>query len=160
MLTVQQNLPDTIPSPEKIAVLLVSPNPEDESVLRDILPTTDLPNLSRCDSVEAAMPEIRTRQPAVVMCERDLPDGNWKAILGTCEALPKPPVVLVVCRHADDNLWGEVLNLGGYDVLLKPFDRSEVTRVLNASCREWSLPATRQPIGSETQSNGLRAQFA
>lgn len=160
MQTAQQNLPNTIPSPEKIALLIVSPDSEDETILRNLLPTANMPLFERCDSVEAAMPQIRNSQPAIVICERELPDGNWKCILGTCEALPKPPVVLVVSRQADENLWAEVLNLGGYDVLLKPFDRSEVTRVLNASWREWSLPAPRQPAASELQPSHLRAQSA
>jgi hypothetical protein len=34
-------------------------------------------------------------------------------------------------------LWAEVLNLGGYDVLLKPFDRAEVVRVAGMAWRCW-----------------------
>jgi DNA-binding NtrC family response regulator len=160
MLTVQQNLPDTLPSLEKISVLIISPDSDDEIVIRDILPSSNPIDLSRCASVEAAMPAICATHPAIVICERDLPDGNWKAILGACEALSKSPIMLVISRHADENLWAEVLNLGGYDVLLKPFDRSEVMRTLSACWREWSLPTPRQPAASELLPSGLRAQFA
>lgn len=106
------------------------------------------------------MPQICETQPAVVICERDLPDGNWKAVLGTCEALSHPPIVLVVSRHADENLWAEVLNLGGYDVLLKPFDRGEVTRVIASSLRQWSGVILRQPVASAGGTASLTAQFA
>jgi hypothetical protein len=47
---------------------------------------------------------------------------------------------VVASRHADENLWGEVLNLGGYDVLIKPFDCSEVTRVVGMAWRHWLRP--------------------
>jgi DNA-binding response OmpR family regulator len=59
-----------------------------------------------------------------------MPDGNWNTILLGLRELPDPPSVVVVSRFADEHLWAEVLNLGGYDVLATPFDRSEVLRVL------------------------------
>lgn len=54
-------------------------------------------------------------------------------MLATCESLPNSPRLLVVSRYADERLWAEVLNLGGYDVLLKPFEPMEVTRVVAAA---------------------------
>jgi DNA-binding NarL/FixJ family response regulator len=161
MLKTRENLPQALLSPAKISILLVSPYQQDEITLREMLPSSNtLAVLSRCDSVESAMPQICAHPPSVVICECDLPDGNWKAILGTCEALANPPIVLVVSIHADEQLWAEVLNLGGYDVLLKPFDRFEVGRVLASSCRYWSgAAAARQPVASELQAQP-RAQFA
>jgi len=76
-----------------------------------------------------------------------LPDGTWKDILRTAETQSQAPLVLVVSRHADDRLWAEVLNLGGYDLLLKPFDRSEVTRVVGMAWRCW-FGAVRRTIAS------------
>jgi DNA-binding response OmpR family regulator len=40
----------------------------------------------------------------------------------------------VTSRLADERLWAEVLSLGGYDVLMKPFDVSEVYRVIRLAC--------------------------
>jgi hypothetical protein len=40
----------------------------------------------------------------------------------------------VADRFADERLWGEVLNLGGYDLLTKPFVREEVLHVLELAC--------------------------
>lgn len=62
----------------------------------------------------------------VVICERDLPDGSWKDILAELSALPVPPRLIVVARHADEALWAEVLNLGGYDVLPEPLAEREL----------------------------------
>ena len=44
-------------------------------------------------------------------------------------------VLVVTSRIADEWLWAEVLNLGGYDVLAQPFDREEVTRVVRSAVR-------------------------
>ncbi len=66
----------------------------------------------------------------VVLCDRRLPDGDWRDALAHLESFPKPPALIVTARAADEFLWAEVLNLGGYDLLAKPFDREEVTRVV------------------------------
>jgi len=66
--------------------------------------------------------------PRVVICERDLPDGSWKDVLAITMSLHNPPSVAVTSRLADDYLWMEVLNWGGYDVLAKPLDQCELNR--------------------------------
>ena len=129
---------------EIISVLLVSPHREDYVSLRLIL-HDDGWRISRCRNVGEASTHLRTAAPSIVVCERDLPDGCWRDLLRELESLPNPPILLVVSRHADENLWAEVLNLGGYDVLLKPFDRTEVTRVLDTAWRQWFRPASERP---------------
>ena len=76
--------------------------------------------------------------PRVVVCERDLSDGSWKDVLEIAESLPCPPPVIVTSRLADDYLWAEVLNLGGYDVLAKPLDAQELSRTLNLAWDRWA----------------------
>jgi DNA-binding response OmpR family regulator len=66
----------------------------------------------------------------VVICDKDLPDGSWRDILESTAALQDPPAVIVTSRLADDRLWLEVLNAGGYDVLAKPCDRQEARRTI------------------------------
>jgi len=41
----------------------------------------------------------------------------------------------VADRLADDRLWAEVLNLGAYDLLIKPFDTQEVLRTVGLACK-------------------------
>ena len=53
-------------------------------------------------------------------------------------SLPDPPVLIVTSRLADEYLWAEALNLGAYDVLVKPFDASEAVRVLDSAWRHWT----------------------
>ena len=88
----------------------------------------------------------RSRVP-VIVCERRLPDGNWLDLLGQISLLPSPPRLIVTAANADEALWTEVLNMGGYDVLMKPLDGDEVRRVLMLACEEWeserAVPATR-----------------
>jgi DNA-binding NtrC family response regulator len=74
----------------------------------------------------------------VVVCERDLADGDWKDVLEVTASLPNPPPLIVTSRLADEHLWAEVLNLGGFDVLAKPLNQPEVRRVLNFAWVHWA----------------------
>jgi DNA-binding response OmpR family regulator len=76
------------------------------------------------NSFEAACGYLSGGESPVVICERSLPDGDWKDLLG------KTPRLIVTSRVADEALWAEVLNLGGYDVLAQPFDELEVRQVV------------------------------
>jgi len=73
----------------------------------------------------------------VVISERDLPDGSWKSLLAELGDSGNPPVVVVSSRVADDCLWAEVLNLGGCDVLAKPFDSNEVIWTVSMAWNDW-----------------------
>ena len=70
-------------------------------------------------------------QIGVVICERVLPDGDWKIVLTELDSTPDRPTTLIVSsRLADERLWAEVLNLGAFDLLLgSPFVAEEVLRV-------------------------------
>jgi len=127
-----QKLPVEITLPENISILLVSPCADDYSNLKSTLSPR---KIIRCSSASEALRQITSEEIELIICERDLPDGNWKTILAASEAMEPAPLVLVVSQHADEILWAEVLNLGGYDVLLKPFDRNEVNRVIAMAWR-------------------------
>jgi DNA-binding response OmpR family regulator len=136
MFTPRQKLPTPPQTPENISILVVSPHPEDVMCLRHILHHRDW-HLNLSTNLSEVSRYLAAQTPSVIICERDLPDGNWKDILHQTERMAHSPLLLVVSKHADENLWAEVLNLGGYDVLLKPFDRAEVVRVVGMAWRYW-----------------------
>jgi DNA-binding response OmpR family regulator len=141
MLSTAQILHTPLLAPEKISILLVSPHKEDHSSIRNIL-HNDSWEIKRATTAREANEYLDSNGPSIVICERDLPDGSWHDVLARSETLRHPPSMVVASRHADENLWGEVLNLGGYDVLIKPFDRSEVTRVVGMAWRHWFHPSS------------------
>ncbi len=75
----------------------------------------------------------------VVIAESDLPHWNWKRVLNDLRNLAKPPQLVVTSRQADENLWSEVLNIGGYDVMAQPLDSHEVERVIASAHRHYDL---------------------
>jgi DNA-binding response OmpR family regulator len=93
-----------------------------------------------------AMKVLERKPIQVVIAESELPNWNWKNVLSDLRRLAQPPQLIVTSRTADDYLWAEVLNIGGYDVLPQPLERDEVERVVAAARRQYR-PAPR-PVQS------------
>ena len=74
---------------------------------------------------------LREQARVVLVCDAVLGDGTWKDLLAHLERQPSPPPLIVAAHHADERLWMEVLNSGGYNVLGKPFEEQEVFRVIS-----------------------------
>lgn len=125
----QNILPGNNAPEVNITVVSAGSSPDHHTSLRAILrhECWDIRNADSCADARAL---VRETESSVVVCERDLQDGTWKDVMSDLRAMSHPPPLVVVSPDPDDRLWAEVLNLGGYDVLLKPLDQSEVTRVV------------------------------
>jgi DNA-binding response OmpR family regulator len=125
------------PPPERaVTVLAVSDSEADHDCLDEIFRHSKWRMLS-ARSCREAFEILESNRIPVVVCECALPDGSWKSLLNRFAQWPDEPLLVVSSRQADDRLWAEVLNLGGYDVLAKPFDRAEVVRVIGAAWLHW-----------------------
>jgi DNA-binding response OmpR family regulator len=80
---------------------------------------------------------LRDQHIPVLLCERDHAGGNWEDLLKATARLPAPPSLIVFSRLADESLWAQVLNLGGFDVLMTPFEPEEVLRITFAAWSHW-----------------------
>ena len=115
---------------DSACVLLVSPFTEDMAALQAVV-SGHAWRLCTVDGLEQACQMLARHRVAVVVCECDSAPGTWRDLLAFIELQSDPPLLIVTSRLADDRLWAEVLNLGGYDVLAKPFDTRELNRVLS-----------------------------
>jgi DNA-binding response OmpR family regulator len=77
----------------------------------------------------------------VVIAESDLKSWNWRTALRDLQRLDHPPQLIVTSQAADESLWAEVLNIGGYDVLPQPLERDEVERVIASARRHFGGPS-------------------
>jgi len=118
---------------ETITLLVVDPYKEDYQSLLAILSSVDW-RVHRASSFREATILLHESVPDLVLCEKDLPDGTWKDVFRAAEGQPGCPAVVVVSRKSDERLWAEVLSIGAYDMLLKPFDPSEVRRMIRCAC--------------------------
>ena len=120
-----------------LTVLSVSPIEEDHLSLQAIIGHSPSVMFSACDLVSAAH-LLQHQEIAVLLCERELLSGTWIDVLEHIKALPDAPSLIVASRLADERLWAEALNLGAWDVLAKPFDRTEVIRSVNSAWQHWN----------------------
>ena len=128
---------ETIPSPVgAAAALAVSPVSADRVRLREILFQGNW-KLHEASGCCEALAWLRGQGVPVVLCEHDYADGNWEDLLKATARLPAPPNLIVFSRLADESLWAKVRNLGGFDVLMTPFEPEEVLRVTFAAWSHW-----------------------
>ena len=137
---------------EHKAALLASAAGEDRESLAGIFSQQGW-TLYSTETLDAAVTFLRENPVPVLITERDLPAGNWKDLFTAAQRLPNAPLFIVASRLADDQLWAEVLNLGGHDVLSKPFQTDEVLWVLDSA---WDFVESHAPI-IESKETAVRA---
>lgn len=117
-------------------VLAVCPLATDRKRLREIFRGARI-RLHESATWRDGTEKLRRCRPQIVICEAVLPDADWKEVLRRTESLAVAPRIIVVSTHADESLWAEVLNLGGYDVLPMPLVEDEVIRVVGLAWQNW-----------------------
>ena len=114
-------------------VLFISPFPRDAAALQEILED----GVDHVFNLKQARNRLKVKQFDAILCESVLEDGVWMdTLLLAGESVP----VVVTDQCATERLWAEVLNRGAYDLLVKPFERCEVRRILQG--------ATQPPMAS------------
>jgi len=121
---------------EAVKVLLISPLDDDHRSLTQILQHSKWKYCAARSRAEA-FTFLRDNAVPVLICESDLIDGTWRDLLDRTTHMQHAPLLIVTSRSADDALWAEVLNLGGYNVLAKPFDSREVFHVVANAWLHW-----------------------
>ena len=115
----------TLPAPQTL--LCISPILEDQAALRGILAGLNW-RLQPVATCRDAFHFLRLDPFGAILSEETMEDGTWKDVLNRAAGVP----LIVSSRLADAYLWSVVLNLGGYDVVSKPFSSCEVAHVLTS----------------------------
>jgi DNA-binding response OmpR family regulator len=130
--------------PERtVTVLAISPHEEDHLFLANIFSHSNW-QLRAARTWHDALGMLSRQRIPILVCERQLLDATWKEVLAGLSHLPERPVLIVSSRLADEVFWAEALNLGAYDVLMKPFDATEVFRVVSLAWLSWRNDRERQ----------------
>jgi DNA-binding NtrC family response regulator len=108
-------------------VLFVSPFSRDARTLAQMLDGSSLV-IVYASCLKDASNKLETGSFQVILCEADLDDGNWMDALRL--ARRSGAELIVTHPWADASFWAEAINLGAYDLLAQPFQRTEVRRVL------------------------------
>jgi len=135
----------------KIKAMLVMDR-ERRLPLLDALESCGIEVLPVCDCSEAErMLETHPLMQAVVT-DTALPDGDWRRVLEIVTQGGTNVEVIVRSCVGDPKLWLDVLEQGGYDVLVQPYQREEIKRVVEAAAarRYLRYPGDSRQIQSST----------
>lgn len=83
-----------------------------------------------CDEASSV---LRREPVGLVLTDLSLPDGSWCDVVNRAGDLRPGTPVVVCARLADERLWTDVLDAGGFDVLAEPYQEPELRRVLDAA---------------------------
>jgi len=135
--------PDRHP-PGTITVLSVSTSESDHATLEQTFRDSSLTLYPNCRlalhasrTLASALAVLRRKRVPIVLCDRDEQPDAWREILQATKDLGAPPCVIVTSRMADDRQWAELLNAGAFDLLAKPFEKSNVIRILQSAWVHW-----------------------
>jgi DNA-binding response OmpR family regulator len=126
----------------KLSALLVGDYQDDRLLVRDVFKQLGW-RLFEARDRKRAMLCLESNPVHVVIAKSDVPNWSWRGVLNDLRRLTKPPLLIVTSRTADESLWAEVLNIGGYDVMALPFERYEMERVVASAHRQFDYPAIR-----------------
>ena len=88
------------------------------------------------DDVQTLRELLSPDRDAVIVMDCLLCDGTeWKEVLVEIETQGLNIQLVVADCHADERLWAEVLNVGAFDLIAKPFKADEVFHVISAAGR-------------------------
>jgi DNA-binding NtrC family response regulator len=142
----------------KTATLLsISPRREDhaeiEAVLQQTVPLQATPiewQVRKCATIRCAIGLLARHEIQVVVCDRDVEPTAWLDLLEEVSPSPNAPLIIVTSRLADERLWGQVLNHGGWDVLAKPLRPAEAKYIIESAWRHWQQKRERQAAACGT----------
>ena len=93
----------------------------------------DVLTVANCQQARAL---LATCPPVeVIITDVTLADGNWRDIFKCLADHNVPASVVVSSAPADENLWSEILWRGAYDLLVEPYEKGEVRRVVEGALR-------------------------
>ena len=116
-------------------VLLVMAPPASRQVASDLESLEGVSVLLARDCREARLALEAHPDMSLVFTDVSHADGNWADLLRFVVNRGIAAHVVVCSRQADEALWSEVLWRGGYDVVVEPFDRADVGRIVEGALR-------------------------
>ena len=152
MNTLRQHSPREPASPA--VVILATELSRDLEDLRHTLEEHEL-RIVEVTTYKEALSAVGTLGPTALFCDEKLP---WRDLLSYLAESCDRPRIIVVAAAPSESLCAEVVNLGGFDVVAKPFCAQDVEWLLATAC---SIPhSVRTRPASEDSAPTALAQTA
>jgi DNA-binding response OmpR family regulator len=137
-------------------VVLATPWARDRDYLRPILQHHGIRIIEAITYREALSAAGRYGATAV-LCDETL---AWRDLLSHLAVCCEPPRLVVISAAPSRTLCAEVMNLGGFDVLNKPFEDKDVAWILNMACSVSTVHAVEPTDAADAEVEHTRALAA
>ena len=134
---------EVVEDPRPVAGLLVMP-PALRPAFLDVLRSLHVRVWSVATCREAREVLEASKAFKLVVTECNLPDGNWCDVLRSASGFGLAANVVVTTTEASERLWSELFWRGGYDLLVRPCGRDEMSWCLEGALR--SLPPSKPAV--------------
>ncbi len=114
-------------------VIVVEPAEADFRLIQDCLSHDGIEVQPASSLLEAILYEVAAPVP-VILYDMDAPE-HWREALEQFLRLRPKSRVVFLSRLADTPMWLEVLDTGGYDLVMKPLRAEEVRSVVHNALR-------------------------
>jgi DNA-binding NtrC family response regulator len=116
----------------------------DRAVLRDLSNSRHW-DVSFATTCPDALALIGRSKAQILFMDRDLGGSDWRETMSTFASSSNKICIMLVSRVVDSDLWNEVVQNGGYEVLPKPLRADDVSRAVGLAWSYWSSPAGSSP---------------
>lgn len=132
---------------ERVSALLIHDRSSAFAALHLMLESRDL-EVSTAHSCGDALLRLWSESPPhLVFTEVQLLDGIWADVISMTRKSRLPVNVIVVSRLADVNLYVQVLERGGFDFVVPPFEVSELEHIILCATDNILAQRSRQQAG-------------
>lgn len=119
-------------------ILAVFPFQADRKALETIA-KSDGRQVDFSPTLDGAVELLNQGKRPIVILDRDLPSSDWRQALVSLTKAAPASVILLASSTAEDSLWEEVVERGGYEILQKPFEPAQVSQTFDFAWRYWKL---------------------
>lgn len=120
------------------SVLAIMPREEDRSFIQGILSEMNTP-IYCAVSAGAARMFLEHNRAAVLICDSDLPEEDWRELASQVLKHVPAPGFILVCPPTDRGSASDALRRGAAQVISKPFKGPDVLAALAVANRRWEL---------------------
>lgn len=113
-------------------ILVVTPYRTTYDLIAEGLAGEDVEVYSASCLQEAALRLVAAPPRPIVLYDTDT-SGEWRVALENFLLIRHESCIILLSRLADDQMWMDVLEYGGYDLLMKPFRPMEVRSVVRGA---------------------------
>ena len=133
---------------ERISALLIHQRPSAFGGLHLMLESSGIQVNTAHTCGDALLRLWSESPPHLVFTEAQLLDGIWADVLSMTRKSRLPVNVIVVSRIADVNLYVQVLERGGFDFIVPPFEVSELEHIIRCATDNILAQRLRQQAGA------------